>query len=81
MILPTKRIPEDRALLAVGADILGLIEHPQTISKIWDELRILRGERVNASPLTFDWFTLALSMLYAMDAVTFEQGRLKRVRI
>jgi hypothetical protein len=80
MILPTKRIPEDRALLAIGADILGIIERPQTVSKVWDELRKLRSERPNYSSLTFDWFTLALTMLYAMNALAFENGRLRRVK-
>lgn len=80
MILPTKRIPEDRALLAVGADILGIVEQPQTVSKVWDELRKLRAVRPNSSPLTFDWFTLALSMLYTVNALTFDNGRLRRVK-
>jgi hypothetical protein len=79
MILPTKRIPEDRSLLAVGADVLHVLEEPQTVSKVWDELRLIRGSRYNGSPLSFDWFTLALAMLFTISAITLDNGRLRRV--
>ena len=80
MILPTKRIPQDRALLAIGADILSIVEQPQTVSKVWDELRKLRLSRINGHSLSFDWFTLALCMLYAINALTLDNGRLRRVQ-
>ena len=78
MILPTKRIPEDRALLAVGADILRVLEEPQTVSKVWDELKLIREARLNGSPLSFDWYTLALAMLFTIRAINLENGRLQR---
>jgi hypothetical protein len=79
LILPTKRIPEDRALLAVGADILKILETPQTVSKVWDDLKSMRAHRMNGSPFSFDWFTLTLAMLFTINAVTLEDGRLRRI--
>jgi hypothetical protein len=78
MILPTKRIPEDRALLAIGADVLKLLDRPQTVSKVWEELKITRANRLANNPLTFDWFTLSLAMLFAVQALVLENGRLRR---
>ena len=80
MILPTKRIPQDRALLAVGADVLLLLTKPQTVSKLWDEIKRKRLERTRATPLTYDWFLLTLSLLFAMGALELRNGRLHKAR-
>lgn len=80
MILPTKRLPQDRALLAVGADVLLMLTRSQTVSKLWDDMKRKRLERVTSSPLPFDWFLLALSLLFAMGAVELRDGRIHKVR-
>ncbi len=51
MILPTKGIQADRALLAVGADILRLLDEPKTVSRLWDEMRAYRNR--NTQPVRF----------------------------
>lgn len=80
MILPTKRLPQDRALLAVGADVLVMLDRPQTISKLWDDLKRKRGERVASAPLPFDWFLLSITLLFALGAVDLREGRLHKAR-
>jgi hypothetical protein len=80
MILPTKRLPQDRALLAVGADVLTMLARPQTVSKLWDELKTRRSEQILSTPLPFDWFLISLSLLFAMGAVELRNGRLHRAR-
>jgi hypothetical protein len=79
VILPTKRISQDRALLAVGAEVLSLLDQPKTVSQVWEELRKQRSGQPNASPVVFDWFVLAVDLLYAVRAVELEKGRLRRV--
>ena len=44
MILPTKHIRPERALLTIGAEVLGCLREPMTVSRVWDELRKRRGE-------------------------------------
>jgi hypothetical protein len=78
MILPTKRLPEDRALLAVGADVLTMLSRPQTVSRLWEQMKKRRGGRKSATFLPFDWFLLSLSFLYAIGAVELSEGRLHR---
>ena len=79
MILPTKRLGQDRALLTVGGEILGLL----------DEARPCPGCGKNSSgsatppdtaPVTFDWFVLALDFLHALRAVEWERGDCERER-
>jgi hypothetical protein len=95
MILPTKHLREDQALIAVGAELLGLLDEPKTVSRLWDELRRARAEMATAQAATgprpaqqsaqarstvpFDWFILALDLLYLLGAVELQRGRIRRV--
>jgi len=38
VILPSKHIPANRALLTVGAEILKSLERPKSVSMVWDGL-------------------------------------------
>ena len=80
MILPTKRLPQDRALLAIGADVLLALSGPQTVSKLWDEIKQNRHERRFSSQLPFDWFLLSLSLLFAIGTVELIDGRIHKAR-
>ena len=76
MILPSKHLKPDRALLTVGGDILSVMSKETTVSTLWDEVRMARAKNENASPLPFDWFIMALTLLYAVDAITYRDGLL-----
>ena len=80
MILPTKRLHQNRALLAVGAEILRRLDEPKTVSRLWDEIqRMYRGR--SASPtLTYDWFILSLDLLFALDAIGLSHGLITKQR-
>ena len=69
MILPGKHIKQDRALITVGGDILSVLDEPMTVSIVWKKVQALRSTREDASPLPFDWFILALTLLYAISAI------------
>lgn len=69
MILPSKYLRQDRALIGVGADILAVVDQPLSVSSIWDRVREERGRRTGSAPLSFDWFVLALCFLHAVSAV------------
>lgn len=73
MILPTKGLGTEAALLAVGAQILKCLDEPKTVSRTWDELRRRRTQSI-----TFDWFVLALDLLFALGTLSLESGRLVR---
>lgn len=81
MILPGKHIRQDRALISVGGDILSVLEDQSTVSDVWEKVRTLRAERENASPIPFDWFVLALSLLYAISAIDLNGDQLRRSRL
>ena len=81
MILPGKHLKPDRALLSVGGEILSVISEGSTVSELWLRVQDLRSRRDTASPLPFDWFVLALSLLYATGAIDQDGDRLiKAVR-
>lgn len=74
MILPTKGISPQRALVTLGADILGLLPQPKTVSRLWDDFRKTKPE----GSVTFDWFVLSLDLLFLMGVVEFDSGRVRR---
>lgn len=81
MILPTKHLRPDRALIALGADLLGLMSEPKTVSRLWSDFRRTRANRPGSAPVTYEWFVLSLDLLFILGAVVFERGQVRRVAI
>jgi len=78
MILPTKHLPQDRALLGVGAEILSQLKQPRSVSELWEAVCEARGRNPGSAPLSFDWFVLALNLLYAIAAIDHSDGIVRR---
>ena len=78
MILPTKHIKPDRALLAVGGELLVCLREPMPVSRAWDEVRTRRGSAGEPAAINYDWFVLALDLLFMMGAIEFERGLLRK---
>ena len=72
MILPGKHLKQDRALLGIGSEILEVLEEERTVSELWHKVQENRG--ATARPLSFDWFVLSLSFLFAIDAIQYQRG-------
>jgi hypothetical protein len=79
MILPSKHLSQDRALLTVGARILLKLSQPKTSSALWEELaRKSETTRNAALPLSYDGFVLALDLLFLIGAIELREGLLIR---
>lgn len=72
MILPTKHIPQNEALIGVGATVLAYLSGPMTVSGLWE---CLRSER-NVG--TFERFVLATNLLFLIGAVDIRDGLITR---
>jgi hypothetical protein len=72
MILPTKHISEEQALLGVGARILHQLDRPQTVSSLWGKLR---SDRVVGN---YERFILALDLLHITKVISLSRGMIKR---
>ncbi len=81
MITPTKGIAPQRALLTVGAQISMVLKEPMTVSQAWNALKTWRAHHGNSPVLPFSWFVLSLDLLYALDAIHYEDGMLYRKRV
>lgn len=74
MILPTKHLSRDQALIDVGAEILAQLDRPRELSDLWDRVRAARADRQIDTPLSFDWLVLCLTFLFAIKAVEYDDG-------
>ncbi len=73
MILPSKHLSQDRALLSVGAKILQQVQKPKTVSAIWENFS-KTGDKFTGSNIDYNSFILAMDLLYAMNAIDMEDG-------
>lgn len=72
MILPGKHLKHDRSLIGIGGEILTVVETEYTVSELWEQVQVRRSSQ--ESPLSYDWFILSLSFLYAIGAIDYEHG-------
>ncbi|GAB3688946.1 hypothetical protein GCM10027589_56620 [Actinocorallia lasiicapitis] len=80
MLLPSRSIPDDQALLAVGAQILLQLDRPGSVGAVWERLLRWRDARGADSALPFWWFALALDVLYMLGVVDQRDGELRKTR-
>lgn len=78
MILPTKHLGPERAMLTIGAEILKLLTEPKTVSRLWNELSRALSERSSVRIITYDWFILTLDLLYIVGSIEMIHGRIQR---
>jgi hypothetical protein len=75
MILPTKGIPPQKALVSLGAEVLRLLTETKTVSRLWDDFR---KSKEQGGEVTFDWFVLSLDLLFTLGIVEFEREGAQR---
>ena len=80
MILPTKHLAQDRALLSVGARILPALEHTITVSALWEQLSRDSTPTTTPNSLRYDAFVLALDLLFLMGTIQLSDGLLNRAK-
>ena len=71
-LLPNKHVPTNRSLVGIGALILGQLDSPSTISRLWRQVKESRDVG------SYQIFVLALDYLYTIGAVDYDQGFLSR---
>lgn len=81
MILPTKHVRTDRALIGVGAEILRELSQTATVSQLWNDLRSRRSIDASAPSIDYQWFILALDLLYIIGAVDLQFGLVSRPQL
>lgn len=80
VILPTKGVPASKALISVGGEALeALGDSALSMSGLWSRYSEAQT-RSGTSPISYDWFVLAIDLLYLLGAVRLnELGLLQRV--
>lgn len=78
MILPSKHLPQDRALLTIGAIILRHLSYPVTVSALWEQMPRAAADHKALLPMRYDGFVLALDLLFLIGAIELRDGLLLR---
>ena len=74
MIMPTKYLREDEALIGISASLLPLIEQDSSLSKLWDIAR------VTTKVGNYERFIFALDLLYLLGLITLNGNQIVRTR-
>ena len=72
MILPDKHLSTERSLVSLGAVVLGELRQPRSVSALWENVRQTPGIG------TFHQFSLAVTFLFTIGAVSFVDDLLHR---
>lgn len=78
MLMPTKHIKTENALIGVGAELLALLDDGKTASRLFHDLQDERRAN-DLATIHFDWFLLAVDFLFTIGAVSFESGLIKKM--
>lgn len=73
MIMPSKYLREDEALIGVSAALLPLVESSDSLTALWES-----AKKIDAVG-TFERFILALDFLYLLGIVDFHNNKVVRV--
>jgi len=77
VILPTKNISPDRALLTLAGKVFQGLGAPRTVSGVWDEFRAQQQAR----PISYAFFILSIDLLFLMKLVTLDDdGLIRRLK-
>lgn len=78
MILPTKHLSPDRAIITVASEIFELINNRSTVSSVWNDLQEKHRGCIRQGEIPYDWFILSLDFLYLIGSIEEYNGRLTR---
>lgn len=78
MLLPSKFIEPDQALLTLSGQILLQLDEPRSIHETWSRLNNWRMARHMQSAVPFWWFALALDVAFTLGAVLLENDLLRK---
>ncbi|MEP6987776.1 MAG: ABC-three component system middle component 6, partial [Chloroflexota bacterium] len=78
MILPNKHLSGEQTLIWISGEILSLLKEPKTVSRLWEELRQLRYAKFGTHSITYNWFVLALDLLFLLGAIKLFRGRIRK---
>lgn len=76
---PHKKACPERAMITIGADLLGLLTEPKTVSRLWSELSDMMSQQSSTRLISYDWFILTLDLLYILGGVEMERGKIRRI--
>ena len=79
MILPTKRLSPNKSLIIIAGRISNILKYPHTLSSLWEEFKEKYSVKEEIY-ITYDWFILALDLLFMMDIIKFEANFISKIK-
>lgn len=77
MLMPTKHIRVENALVGIGAEVLAQLDRNKPVSTLFHEVQKRRAD-AEVTTIEFDWFLLALDFLFITGAIRHDAGLIKR---
>lgn len=82
MILPTRHLRTESALIYTGGIISNIVTNQKlSVDQLWHKTQKEFSDNISDCELTYDWFVLALTMLFTINIVEFRDGRIEGVNL
>ena len=82
MILPSKHLRAESALIYTGGIISNLVMHQKlSVDQLWHKTQREFSDNISDCEITYDWFVLALTMLFTINIVELRDGRIEGVNL
>jgi hypothetical protein len=75
MILPDKHLSLQDSLLGTGAEILQMLDLPQSVPRLWENAK--KSGEIGS----FEKFSLGLTFLFVIEAIEIHSGLIRRTSI
>ena len=81
MILPSKHLRSEVSLVYIGGIIQNILaSNSMSVDQLWHSTKTAYRTCVYEHEITYDWFVLALSMLYTIGNIVLVESRIVGVR-
>ena len=78
MVLPTKHLSAEKAIISLGGHLLTCLSYEMTISEHWEKTKKRQRNLSKPNLFSFETYVLTLDFLFIVGALELHNGMLRK---